>query len=131
MNKVNILLIILFLIISSCSNDDGKSDAYGNFEATEIIVSAEATGKLLEFNVEEGQTIDEGEIIGYIDTVQLHLKKLQLEQQKKAVKTKSNNVFSQVTVLQQEKNNTAIEKERNEHLVNEKVTRKKHQEVIR
>ena len=118
MNKVNILLLISFLTISSCSNDDNKSDAYGNFEATEIIVSAEATGKLLEFNVEEGQTIDEGEIIGYIDTAQLHLKKLQLEQQKKAVKTKSNNVFSQVSVLQQEKKNALIEKERTEKLAN-------------
>jgi HlyD family secretion protein len=125
MNKANILLLILFLIISSCSNDDDKSDAYGNFEATEIIVSAEATGKLLEFNVEEGQTIDEGEIIGYIDTVQLHLKKLQLEQQKKAIKTKSNNVFSQVSVLQQEKKNAFIEKERTEKLLKDEAAPKK------
>jgi len=125
MNKLNILLIILFLIISSCSNDDDRSDAYGNFEATEIIVSAEATGKLLEFNVEEGQTIDEGEIIGYIDTVQLHLKKLQLEQQKKAVKTKSNNVFSQVSVLRQEKRNALIEKERTEKLLKDEAAPKK------
>jgi HlyD family secretion protein len=125
MNKANILLLILFLIISSCSNDDDKSDAYGNFEAIEIIVSAEATGKLLEFNVEEGQTIDEGEIIGYIDTVQLHLKKLQLEQQKKAVKTKSNNVFSQVSVLQQEKKNAFIEKERTEKLLKDEAAPKK------
>ena len=125
MNKVNILLIILFLTISSCSNDNDKSDAYGNFEATEIIVSAEATGKLLKFNLEEGQTIDEGEIIGYIDTVQLHLKKLQLEQQKKAVKTKSNNVFSQVSVLQQEKRNALIEKERTEKLLKDEAAPKK------
>ena len=121
MNKVNILITILFLTISSCSNDNDKSDAYGNFEATEIIVSVEATGKLLEFNVEEGQAIDEGEIIGYIDTVQLHLKKLQLEQQKKAVKTKSGNVFSQVSVLQQEKKNALIEKERTEKLIKDEA----------
>ena len=107
--------------MSSCSNDDDKSDAYGNFEATEIIVSAEATGKLLEFNVEEGQTIDEGEIIGYIDTVQLHLKKLQLEQQRKTVKTKSSNIFSEVSVLQQEKKNALIEKERTEKLIKDEA----------
>ena len=83
MNKIILLITIICLSLLSCSDDNDKSDAYGNFEATEIIVSAEATGKLLEFNVEEGKTIDEGETVGYIDTVQLHLKKLQLEQQKK------------------------------------------------
>jgi HlyD family secretion protein len=125
MNRLFIYSILLILTISSCSNNDDKSDAYGNFEATEIIVSAEANGKLLEFNVEEGQTIDEGETVGYIDTIQLHLKKLQLEQQKKAVKTKYNNVFSQVSVLQQERKNTLIEKDRIEKLIRDEAAPEK------
>ena len=54
MKRAIVFLIFLSLIVSSCSDSDDKSDAYGNFEAVEITVSAEANGKLLEFNVEEG-----------------------------------------------------------------------------
>lgn len=125
MKKVILFLIFLSLIVSSCTDSDDKSDAYGNFEAVEITVSAEANGKLLEFNVEEGQTIDEGEIVGYIDTVQLNLKKQQLDQQKNTVRTKYNNVFSQVSVLQQEKNNALIEKNRIEKLIKDEAAPEK------
>ena len=125
MKKVILSLIFLSLIVSSCTDSDDKSDAYGNFEAVEITVSAEANGKLLEFNVEEGQTIDEGEIVGYIDTVQLNLKKQQLDQQKNTVRTKYNNVFSQVSVLQQEKNNALIEKNRIEKLIKDEAAPEK------
>ncbi len=125
MKRVIVFLIFLSLIFSSCSNNDDRSDAYGNFEATEITVSAEANGKLLEFNIEEGQTIDEGETVGYIDTVQLDLKKQQLKQQKNAVRTKYNNVFSQVSVLQQEKKNALIEKNRIENLIKDEAAPEK------
>ena len=125
MKRAIVFLMFSSLIVSSCSDNDDKSDAYGNFEAVEITVSAEANGKLLEFNVEEGQTIDEGEIIGYIDTVQLNLKKRQLDQQKNAVRTKYNNVFSQVSVLQQEKKNALIEKDRVEKLIKDEAAPEK------
>lgn len=125
MKRAIVYLVFLSLIVSSCSDSDDKSDAYGNFEAVELTVSAEANGKLLEFNVEEGQTIDEGEIVGYIDTVQLNLKKQQLDQQKNTVRTKYNNVFSQVSVLQQEKNNALIEKNRIEKLIKDEAAPEK------
>jgi len=125
MKRVIVFFIFLSLIFSSCSNNDDRSDAYGNFEATEITVSAEANGKLLEFNIEEGQTIDVGETVGYIDTVQLDLKKQQLKQQKNAVRTKYNNVFSQVSVLQQEKKNALIEKNRIENLIKDEAAPEK------
>jgi HlyD family secretion protein len=125
MKRAIVFLMFSSLIVSSCSDNDDKSDAYGNFEAVEITVSAEANGKLLEFNVEEGQTIDEGEIIGYIDTVQLNLKIQQLDQQKNAVRTKYNNVFSQVSVLQQEKKNALIEKDRVKKLIKDEAAPEK------
>jgi len=125
MKRAIVFLMFSSLIVLSCSDNDDKSDAYGNFEAVEITVSAEANGKLLEFNVEEGQTIDEGEIIGYIDTVQLNLKMQQLDQQKNAVRTKYNNVFSQVSVLQQEKKNALIEKDRVKKLIKDEAAPEK------
>ncbi len=116
--------IILFLLAGviaafagGCSKDNNRSDAYGNFEAVETIVSSESSGKLLEFNVEEGQTLNEGSVVGYIDTVQLQLKKKQLEAAKNLTRTKFKNVSSQVGVYQEQKKVALREKDRIERLL--------------
>ena len=70
---------LLSLLFSACSNKKNKYDASGTFEATEIMVPAEANGVIEAFNVNEGETLDSGQQIGYIDTTQLYLKKKQLE----------------------------------------------------
>ena len=57
------LLIAVLIVTSSCSDRNNKSDAYGTFEATEIIVSSEAMGKVLQFNIEEGQKLKAGNIL--------------------------------------------------------------------
>jgi hypothetical protein len=63
-------------LLSACGNEKGKYDATGTFEATEVIVSSEASGKLIDFNVTEGDQLQQGKEVGYVDTVQLYLKKL-------------------------------------------------------
>lgn len=118
MNKIYIsLLISLSIIFTSCGKDEKRSDAYGNFEAVETIVSAEATGKLVDFNIEEGQLLEKDVTVGNIDTDQLSLKKKQLEAQKNTIKTKFKNVFSQISVYQEQKRVNQIEKERIERLL--------------
>jgi HlyD family secretion protein len=117
MKNILIILSLSILIISGCSNDKQKSDAYGNFEAVETIVSSESSGKLYELNVEEGQLIEANKIVGYIDTSQLYLKKLQLAQQKNTTRTKFKNVSAQISVLQEQKRVAVREKERVERLI--------------
>ena len=73
------------MMLSACENGTPDYDATGTFEATEVIVSAEAAGKLLRLEVEEGTKLKAGEEIGLVDTVQLYLKKLQLEASMKSV----------------------------------------------
>lgn len=73
-----ILLAATLLGLSSCGNKRGDYDASGTFEATEVIVSSEANGKIMQFNIEEGQLLKAGEEVGCIDTLQLYLKKMQL-----------------------------------------------------
>ena len=75
----NVLFYAIFLsLTAACGNGNGDYDASGTFESTEIIVSAEANGKIMRFNVEEGDLLKDGQEVGYIDTVQLYLKKMQL-----------------------------------------------------
>lgn len=98
--KKGILILVSFTIagFTSCS-DENKADGYGNFEATEIIVSAEAQGKIKYFNVREGDKIESGIQVALIDTTQLHWEKQQLLASKKIVASKSQSVFSQIDVL--------------------------------
>ena len=65
-------------LLSACSGNDGDYDASGSFEATEIIVSAEASGKIEHLNVMEGQQLEKGQQVGLIDTTQLYLQKMNL-----------------------------------------------------
>jgi HlyD family secretion protein len=124
MKRRSIISAILFAFgiiqVAGCGNNN-KSDAYGNFEATEVLISAEASGKLLEFKAEEGQSLKAGQVVGVIDTVQLHLKRQQLKAQRQAMNSKVANVLSQIAVLQQQKDNALKEKDRFERLVRDKA----------
>ena len=91
-----ILLAATLLGLSSCGNKRGDYDASGTFEATEVIVSSEANGKIMQFNIKEGQLLKAGEEVGCIDTLQLYLKKMQLLASGKAIASKSTDINKQI-----------------------------------
>ena len=109
-------LYFILIIITACSSENNKSDAYGNFEATEIIISSEATGKILLFNVEEGELLKADEIVGLIDSVKLNLQKQQLLDTQKAIASKLEMIYAQIEVQKQQKANLMIDKNRLEKL---------------
>ncbi|MEO8569811.1 MAG: HlyD family efflux transporter periplasmic adaptor subunit [Ginsengibacter sp.] len=99
MKKIaTILLPIIFLI--SCENKKNVFDASGTFEAVETIISAEASGKILQFNVEEGQHLSKDSIVGYIDPVNIELQKEQVTSSINALQKKTLDVAPQVKLLQ-------------------------------
>jgi len=102
---------ILLIGILSCTNEE-KADGYGNFEATEITVSAESAGKLLFLAVEEGQVVEEGTMVGLVDTLSLFLTKQQLLASKQTVYSKSGSVSSQTNVLKEQLKNAVLEFDR-------------------
>ncbi len=77
-NKYIIGISFITSTLLSCNNSNGKADGYGNFEATEITISAENNGKLMQFDVNEGDILKKEALLGYIDTIPLALKKQQL-----------------------------------------------------
>ncbi len=101
MKKIHhIGIIALLLGITSCHFNGDLADGYGNFEATEVTISAENNGKLVRFDIREGDLIDAGTPVGVIDTIPLSLKKQQLEIQQQLVQSKSKAVLSQIDVLE-------------------------------
>lgn len=123
--RYNLLITIALAGLLACSKSDNKSDAYGNFEAVQVTVSAESAGSIHYLNVEEGMEVDSGIVVALIDTTDLYLKKLQLISQKKAVSVRSSSVVSQIEVQQQQKANLVVEKNRVIRLVAEKAATQK------
>lgn len=123
--KSNFIYLLAGLAFVSCNNNNGKFDATGTFEASEIIVSSEASGKLLVFNLEEGQTLKAGDKVGTIDSTQLYLTKLQLRESQKAVLAGRPNTRTQMESTKKEIENVLIEKKRVENLVKGEVASQK------
>lgn len=115
--KTSFAAVFTLAFFAACSSGDDIADAYGNFESTEVIVSAEATGRLLRFEVEEGQVLTENVIVGGIDSTQLHLRKAQLGANIKAVKSRVPEVNPQLAVIRQQIATQQKEKARIENLL--------------
>ena len=112
MKSRNLLgLCSLLALFSACGNGTPKYDATGTFETTEVLVSAEASGRLLYFDIEEGMLLKAGEEVGVVDTVQLYLKKLQLEASIKSVEEQRPDILKQVAATKEQI--SAAERERN------------------
>ena len=87
MMQKSLLPWLLLFLTTACTTTEPESDAYGNFEAVETTVSAQATGSLLRFVVDEGQTLTAGQTVGQIDADQLTLRRAQLLASKRAIAT--------------------------------------------
>ena len=119
MKKVSLLVSAsALLFLASCGNNKEQFDASGSFEAEETIISAEANGTIRQLSIEEGQTLKADQQIGYIDSVQLHLKKKQLEAQIGAILSKKPNVSVQMAAWQEQLKTAEKEQARIKNLVN-------------
>jgi len=103
--------ILVGVLLSACNN--GKtSDAYGQFEADEVIISAEVSGLLTQFDVSEGQKLEAGKKVGSIDTTQLALRKTELKASIASVRTNIDKLNAQADVYKEELTTAKIELDR-------------------
>ena len=112
-----LIVFLLMTFFSSCKNNETEVDCSGTFESTEILVSSETAGKIVQLNIEEGQDIKAGEVLGLIDTVQLYLKKVQLQSSIKALQNRRPDLDSQLAGLRQQIETAKREKNRFENLI--------------
>jgi HlyD family secretion protein len=117
--KINKLLLLLIasLFIVSCGNKENQFDASGSFEAVETILSAEANGQILKLDVQEGQVLNPGEVVGLIDSTQLHISRLQLKQNKKAILIGKPTINIQTESLKKQLANAELDVNRTQKLV--------------
>jgi HlyD family secretion protein len=123
--KTRILIIIAILLNAACRNKVDQADAYGNFEATEVIVSAETSGRITRLGVTEGVEIGRGDEIALIDTTLFHLQKSELDAGMKSVGTRIGSITAQNDVLNQQITNLNINITRTENMMKDDAATKK------
>ncbi|MEJ7646956.1 MAG: HlyD family efflux transporter periplasmic adaptor subunit [Chryseolinea sp.] len=107
-----IIAYLVAIVFLGCSSGPPAYDATGTFEAVETIISAEASGVIKAFHIEEGETLTKGQIVGYIDSTQLHLRRKQLYAQIRAVLSRKPNVSKQLSALFEQLNHARNEQKR-------------------
>ncbi len=123
------VLIISMVTFISCNNEK-TADAYGNFEDDAVVVSAESTGKLIFYNIDEGLNFKNNDITGVIDTTQLHLKKQVLHAGMKTIDSKAQSVESQKSVLKEQLDLLKVNQKRIEKMYKDRAATKKHLDDI-
>jgi len=101
--KMRTLLIIsLIVTLGSCTNKTPRSDAFGNFETDEVIISAENSGRIVLTAFMEGDKVTRGAIMAITDTTNLVLQRNQLLSQKASVLAQQSGIYAQIAVSDQQ-----------------------------
>ncbi len=118
------------VVLAGCRNGAEVADAYGNFEATEVIISAETNGRILRFPITEGSEVEKGAEIALTDTTFFHLQKAELEANRESVRTRLRTLDAQNGILEQQSVNLDREIVRIEKLLrDDAATRKQYDDL--
>jgi HlyD family secretion protein len=123
--KYNLFLCSFLLLLTGCKNGQNDHDASGVFEATEVIVSAKTNGEIIVFDVEEGSVLQKDSTLGFIDTIQLYLKKVQLRAGLQAIDSRKVDVSAQIASAKEQLKTLEKERTRFQTLVKNKVANQK------
>jgi len=97
-----IAALLIASLLGGCARK-AEPDAYGNVEATEVVVGAEATGRLLTYTVTDGQAVQAGSLVGTIDAVQLNFERDQIAAQQTATRSRAGEVRQQIAALESQR----------------------------
>lgn len=109
-SRLGLMLLATTFMLSSCNDDGNTSDAFGNFDVDETVISAESPGELLTFSVQEGQTLKPGQVVGSIDSTDLLLSRAEIMANRQSVTAKLTSINAEIRVL-----NTQLEVIEKEH----------------
>ena len=123
--KSAIIFIVIATLLAGCKGKPAPADAFGNFEATEVIVSAETSGRIISFDASEGIEVVSGTEIVLIDTTILHLQKSEIDAGMKSVNTRIGSVNAQNDIIDQQIANLNINISRTENMLKDDAATKK------
>ena len=106
--KYNALIIGTLAFLTGCNGKTQQADAFGNFEASEVIVSSETSGRILVFDVTEGSDIEKGSSVALIDTTLFHLQKAEIDAGMRGIRTRIISIDAQNDILRQQIENLKV-----------------------
>lgn len=121
----SLTLTLLLLLCAGCDREDKSVLGTGSFEATEVLVSGEVSGKLIRWDVAEGDRLEEGAEVGLVDTIQLALKREALRHSGAGVAVSSPDVATQIAPLEAKLSDLRSQRERVKRLLDADVATKK------
>ena len=124
-----VIYILATIVAVSCSNE-ADYDAQGTFEATEVVISAEGTGRILNFDIVEGEAIESNSAVGAIDSLQLHLQREQLKAQQVALLSSRPDKEKQVASLRSQIAKQRAELQRVENMLRDGAATTKQRDDI-
>ncbi len=123
--KLLALFILSVTIFTACSDRDDNVLASGVFETTEVIVSSESIGKILQFPISEGDIVEQGEFLAKIDSIQLELKRELLLKGIETAERRRPSISIQLAPIEQQILTAKKEKGRVENLLKAGATNEK------
>lgn len=124
------LLIFALLLQYGCREKADQADAYGNFEATEVIVSSETSGKIRQFSFKEGMPVERDDLIALVDTAVFHLQKEELNAGIRSISTKVSSINAHNEIISQQISNLKTDLARIENMLrNDAATQKQYDDL--
>jgi membrane fusion protein YbhG len=120
-----LIIPVLAVLLSSCNVNDDRADAYGNFEVEETTISAQASGELLQFDVEEGRRLKANQVVGQVDSTTLSIQKNEILANINSVKVNKASIAAEQKVLVAEMANLKRERNRMQQLMNSQAATQK------
>lgn len=120
-----IIIAAAALASTACRDKVQQADAYGNFEATEVTVSAETNGRILSFRREEGSAVEKGDTIAVIDSTLFHLQKAEVDAGMNGTRTRLTSINAQNAILEQQSQNLDVNIERTRKMLQDQAATQK------
>ena len=112
-----LIIPLLLLLAAGCNRGESDADAWGTFEADEVIISAETSGRIISMDVTEGMVVAGGAVIAVTDTTMLMLQRAEFDAVTAQAQARLAGISAQEAVIRQQMDNLSVNIERTRRML--------------
>lgn len=115
--KNYLLPVFLAFLVAACHRGESDADAWGTFEADEVIISSETSGRIVQMNITEGSVVTGGAVIAVTDTTMPVLQRAELDAVTAQAQARLAGIAAQDAVILQQMDNLNVNIDRTRHML--------------